>query len=533
MKHPIPDAALELDIATLAMKGSGKTYANKGLVERLLQMGRRVVIMDPLNVWWGLKAKPDGSAGFPVTVVGGPNADIALDPTKGEALAAYVAKSHVQMVIDVSDLRSGELITFSIAFFGELYRVNREALWLILEEADVFAPQNPQERESFMLHEVDRLARRGRGRGFRLWTICQRPQELNKKVISQTSTLIMMRLMAPRDRAAAEDWMKSHLGMAEVKEISGRMASLPIGEGIILSPSLNLSTQARFPTILTLDTSKTPQAGDKPIERLELAKPDLTALEAIFRKSATTVADDPSKAAPAPSAQALEQALAEVQASARDKIEEGEKRLVEMSSIMNQALVKIGREAQSAIQAMAAFSTAAPKPAPPTEAPPSTPAPPTIEPSPSVPKSMSPAAKKIVAFYNDAWPRALDFDKAMDLAGIGKRSSQRHLYKPEVIANRVLEQLPDGRFRSKRTTPTGVDRLPMYRLNYSPSYQAILDVFGANRDGVVTKDQILAKTSISPTSSTTGAALSEFVSQGLIERAGDGWRMTEAFRTPG
>lgn len=61
MAHPIPDSALDADIAILGKKGRGKTYAAKGIVERLLQMNRRVLVLDPLNVWWGLRSNAEGS----------------------------------------------------------------------------------------------------------------------------------------------------------------------------------------------------------------------------------------------------------------------------------------------------------------------------------------------------------------------------------------------------------------------------------------------------------------------------------------
>jgi uncharacterized protein len=71
--HPIPDAALDADIAILGKKGRGKTFTAKGLVERLLHMQRRVLVLDPLSVWWGLKSGSDGkSPGFPIPVFGGP-----------------------------------------------------------------------------------------------------------------------------------------------------------------------------------------------------------------------------------------------------------------------------------------------------------------------------------------------------------------------------------------------------------------------------------------------------------------------------
>lgn len=295
MSHPIPDAALDADIATLAQKGAGKSYLNKGMVERLLDMKRRVVVMDPLNIWWGLKALADGSAGYAVVVVGGPNADVPLDPKKGTELAAYVAKSDVRMVIDVSDLRAGELVSFSTAFLAELYRLNRDPLWLVLEEADVFCPQNPQGAESFMLHEVDMIARRGRQRGFRLWTICQRPQEINKKALSQTATMVLMRLMSPQDRAAAEKWLLAHGTKEEAAQILTQLPSLAVGEGYVLAPTLGILERAKFPPIRTLDNSATPNAGEKRVGIKALAKVDVGALRVAL---ATVEPEAPAAKAP-------------------------------------------------------------------------------------------------------------------------------------------------------------------------------------------------------------------------------------------
>src|SRR6266851_6495144 len=90
--HPIPDAALDADIAILGKKGRGKTFTAKGLVERLLTMRRRVLVLDPLSVWWGLRASADGkSPGLPIAVLGGPKADIPITSTSGRALGELFA----------------------------------------------------------------------------------------------------------------------------------------------------------------------------------------------------------------------------------------------------------------------------------------------------------------------------------------------------------------------------------------------------------------------------------------------------------
>jgi hypothetical protein len=55
----------------LARDHAAERGAAKGFVERLLDIGARVAIVDPLGVWWGLRASADGAAaGYPVGVLG-------------------------------------------------------------------------------------------------------------------------------------------------------------------------------------------------------------------------------------------------------------------------------------------------------------------------------------------------------------------------------------------------------------------------------------------------------------------------------
>ena len=106
--HPIPDAALDADIAILGKKGRGKTFCAKGLVERLLDLGRRVVVLDPLSTWWGLKARSDGQEGYPIVVFGGPHADIELDDGMGRGLGRFLAGGEMSAVIDLGLMRKAE-----------------------------------------------------------------------------------------------------------------------------------------------------------------------------------------------------------------------------------------------------------------------------------------------------------------------------------------------------------------------------------------------------------------------------------------
>lgn len=274
--HPVPAGVLDGDICAIARKGAGKSYMMRGLVERLLVATRRVVILDPMNIWWGLKARADGTPGFAVVVFGGPNADLPLDPAGGTALGAYLATADISAVVDVSALSREEMVRFSADFLSALYHINRRALWLVLEEADTFAPQNPMKDCALLSHAVDQIARRGRGRGFRLWTLTQRPARLNKDVLSMAAALAVLQVRGPQDRGAVEDWVRGNADVEAARVVIDSLAGLPVGEGWIWAPDLELLERVKFPENATLDTSYTPAPDEPPrSEPGELAKVDI------------------------------------------------------------------------------------------------------------------------------------------------------------------------------------------------------------------------------------------------------------------
>ena len=66
-----------------------------------------MTIVDPLGVWWGLRASADGGeAGYPVVVFGGKHADVPLTAEIGAALGRLVAGEALACVIDLSELGS-------------------------------------------------------------------------------------------------------------------------------------------------------------------------------------------------------------------------------------------------------------------------------------------------------------------------------------------------------------------------------------------------------------------------------------------
>jgi uncharacterized protein len=61
----------------------------------------------------------------------------------------------------------------------------------------------------------------------------------------------------------------------QARKVYESLAALPVGEGWIWAPDHNLLKHVRFRAIHTLDTSKTPKAGDAPITAAVLASADV------------------------------------------------------------------------------------------------------------------------------------------------------------------------------------------------------------------------------------------------------------------
>lgn len=94
--YPIPDTALDDRLGWIGTSGSGKTYNASAGVERLLESGARVVIIDPLGVWWRGSLKSAGLIDYPepgrvaLTEAGEAQAEAPDAPPSGEELRRRV-----------------------------------------------------------------------------------------------------------------------------------------------------------------------------------------------------------------------------------------------------------------------------------------------------------------------------------------------------------------------------------------------------------------------------------------------------------
>lgn len=299
MKHPIPDSALDDRLAFVGTAGSGKTFLTKGCVERLLARKSRVVVIDPLDVWYGLRLNLDGqSEAYPVAILGGRHADLPLTDHSGALIGEAVAKSTESCIVSLTGLKSSTARQrFMLAFLEALYEHTdpdaRDPYHVVFDEADLWAPQKPMGQEAMLCHWMEEIVRRGRVKGFIPWFITQRPAVLNKNVLSQADGLVAMKLTASQDRNAIRAWVQSTADEGQWNDIDKQLPTFERGQGVLWLPGHGILTTERFPANRTFDSSRTPKRGEKKLNTA-LKPLDLPALKTkLAAVEEETKANDP------------------------------------------------------------------------------------------------------------------------------------------------------------------------------------------------------------------------------------------------
>lgn len=259
----LPLHAVTETFAILGKRGSGKSSTAVVLAEELIAAGQPVIVVDPVGVWWGLRANTKGApSGLPVVIIGGEHGDLPLAETDGRALAKLLVSERQSAVIDLSGLSKAATRRVMADFLEDLYRHNRETLHLIVDEADLLAPQRLPADMTRLLGSMDDVVRRGRSHGLGCTLISQRPAVLNKDVLGQAEVLVAMRMTTPRDVGAIDEWVRLHADEDEARTVKHSLPSLPIGTAWVWSPGwLEILQKVPVRPRHTFDSSATPKPG--------------------------------------------------------------------------------------------------------------------------------------------------------------------------------------------------------------------------------------------------------------------------------
>lgn len=267
MGFPIPDAALDDRLGFIGTSGSGKTYNAGAAVERLIASGARVVIVDPLDVWWGLRLSADGRReGLKLPIFGGAHGDLPLDERAGRLIGETVAGMSDSCIISLAAMPTKEAERrFMLDFLEVLYRkANGSSFHVIFDEADLWAPQGAGSGSGPKLQSLmEQVVRRGRVKGFIPWLITQRPAVISKDVLSQVDGLVAFKMTSSQDRKAIGEWVRGQADEGQWSAIWADMPTMTAGRGVVWIPARGILDTVQFPTKETFDSSRAPGRGER------------------------------------------------------------------------------------------------------------------------------------------------------------------------------------------------------------------------------------------------------------------------------
>src|SRR5579871_2026559 len=228
-------------LAIIAIRGWGKTVAATVIAEEMCEAGLPWVAIDPVGVWWGLRANPDGAAGgYPVVILGGERADLPLEKSSGAKVADAVLQEDVSCVIDMSSESKTTVRHFVAEFCDRLMDLRPQTpRHIFIEEAPELVPQRPMGEQKRSLAAVDRLIRLGRNRGYGATLISQRTATIQKDVLTQCESLLAGRSIGKPDRDAMQGWIAEVVGVpspTDAGKFVHSLANLESGIGWFWSP---------------------------------------------------------------------------------------------------------------------------------------------------------------------------------------------------------------------------------------------------------------------------------------------------------
>ena len=231
--------------AILASSGMGKSYLMGVILEEILEKSNQVVfVFDPEGEWYTLRdryntdkkafrvvgKKGSGFNDFPVDLRFAHDAseeDIVNAVNDFEMKVAPMVRAMiaagVSCVFDMSRLGTRESL--------EAYTVIAEAIFrgennlseddesdngtcrkvrMIVDEAHVFAPQKTSsDHDRLSLAVTEKIAKRGRKRNLHLLVATQRPQSINKNVISQCNRFWLGGIQSEHDYKANKSYYEA------------------------------------------------------------------------------------------------------------------------------------------------------------------------------------------------------------------------------------------------------------------------------------------------------------------------------------
>jgi DNA helicase HerA-like ATPase len=198
--------------------GSGKSYLMSVLAEEIHHLGIPFVVVDPEGEHRSLRELGG------VLVAGTAEADVEIDGPGGawiDAVIDRVAGSGCA-VLDLADMDEddGRLAYARFARrFLRAQQLTRQACFLFLEEAHIFAPQKDRKSAQESLMITKQIARRGRKFGINTVAGSQRPGDMEKDILAQANVRFFGRVEIEHDYKAIARYLPRAVPMQTLRDL--------------------------------------------------------------------------------------------------------------------------------------------------------------------------------------------------------------------------------------------------------------------------------------------------------------------------
>jgi len=228
----IPEDYVTMKGACLAVTGSGKSYGMGALIEEFEKKEIPYVLFDVMGAHYGLTEK------FPRAIFGG-SKGLPLDHEEGKMYAEAIVDSNESAIFDLSHWNDFQMQIFVGEFLQELFRLHSETKTprhIFVEEAEVFFPQQGYDDSKKSLLAGNKIMKRGRSFGLGMTLITQRPQDVNKKTLSQSQCTFILHMEGLQEMEVIKKMLRN-VDKDKREKLINRILEFKQGECLLYSPS--------------------------------------------------------------------------------------------------------------------------------------------------------------------------------------------------------------------------------------------------------------------------------------------------------
>lgn len=205
----LPEDHITQKCSIFGVTGTGKSNGVGVILEEYCKKKMPFVCIDVLGAHYGLATK------YPVIIYGGKNG-IEMDrEIMGDYYAQLVFSAdehHLSFIFDFSEWNDFEMQLWMSEFLNRLFELHasdRKPRHIFVEEAEVFFPQVNYDEGKHSLLAGNKVMKRGRALGLGMTLISQRPQDVNKKTLSQSQCNFLLHLEGVPEMKVVREMLRS------------------------------------------------------------------------------------------------------------------------------------------------------------------------------------------------------------------------------------------------------------------------------------------------------------------------------------